>query len=382
VGVQVALAVTLLSGAALLVRSIAELGRVSPGFEASRVLTFRMSGSYAETTDYPAMTRRIDRTLDFLRTIPGVEASATTITLPGIPGATLQSEMKFAEGSADSEARMVVNSRVVSSGYFAAMGIPLLSGESCPTQARSAAQGDVLVNRIFVNTYMAGLPAIGRHLQGQGNAPAGRIRGIVGDTRERGLQWEPGPTVYMCSSAPGPSPFLLVRTSGEPSAMIPVIRRKLREIEPLRSVFDFAPLQERLDEAFSENRLRTALLVIFAAAAMLLARAGLYSSLSYLVTVRRKEVGLRIALGAPRGNIVNQFLKQGVKLALSASAVGLVLALALPRLLAGMLYGVSPSDPLTLSTVMVLILAVCSAASLIPAARAARFEPMTVLREE
>jgi predicted permease len=381
-GVQVALAVTLLSGAGLLIRSIGELARVAPGFDANRVLTFRISGSYAETSNYPALTSRIERTLNFLSAIPGVAGSSTALLLPGVPAATQPGVLRFSDGPADPDARIAVDSRIVSPGYFSAVRIPLLAGAFCRPQASPSAPPDLMVNRSFANRYLEGSSGLGRHLQGLQNTPPGEIRGIVGDARETGLQREPGPTVYWCMSAPTPSPYFLVRTEGGPAAMASVIRRKMHELEPQRSVFDIAPLDERLDDAFSENRLGTVLLAVFAFAAVLLAGAGLYSSLSYLVTVRRREVGVRLALGAARGNIVKQFLLQGLGLTVAASLAGMILALGLTRLLVGMLYGVSPSDPVTLSAVILLVIAIGFVASLIPAMRAAHVEPMAVLRQE
>src|SRR5207244_2384399 len=232
VGVQVALAVTLLAGAGLLLRSFQELGRVSPGFDASHVLTFHISASYAETADWKGLTQRIDRTID------------------------------------------------------------------SPDSLKSI---NVMVNRSFANTYLGESTALGRHLQEvpiSGLLPPGEIRGIVGDAREEGLNREPGPTVYWCTSASGPDPFYLIRTRTEPMAMAETVRQKIHEIEPARSVFNIAPLTDHLDEAFAENRLRTVLLAFFAATAVSLACVGLYGTLSYSVNVRRREVGLRLALGA------------------------------------------------------------------------------------
>jgi ABC-type antimicrobial peptide transport system permease subunit len=164
--------------------------------------------------------------------------------------------------------------------------------------------------------------------------------------------------------------------------MSETIRRKLRELEPARSVYDMRPLEERLDEAFSENRLRTTLLTAFAVTALALASVGLYGTLSYFVSLRRREVGLRLALGALRASIVRQFLRQGLVVSLLGCVAGLGLALAFTRVLAGMLFGVTATDPATLSAVIALMLIVAAAASLLPALRAARVDPMQVLRDE
>jgi putative ABC transport system permease protein len=384
VGVQVALAVTLLACAGLLLRSFQALGRVSPGFDPSRVLTFHVSASYGETADWKGLTQRIDRTIDSLRSMPGVETASTAGTLPGVPS-HYQMELKFAEGQVDPEHKIVAESRFVSPGYFATMQIPLLSGELCRETPDSLKSINVLVNRSFANTYLAKSTAVGHHLQEVPSSaflPPGEIQGVVGDAREEGLDREPGPTVYWCTSAPDPDPFYLVRTAAEPMAMAKTLREKTHEIEPNRSVFEITPLEEHLSEAFAENRLRTILLAFFAATAVSLACVGLYGTLSYSVNVRQREVGLRLALGALRGQIVKQFLLQGLGITFLGCMAGCVLAALFARLLTDMLYGVAPSDALTLSAVVFIVLVVAAVASLVPAIRAARVEPMQVLREE
>src|SRR5205823_7873961 len=165
-----------------------------------------------------------------------------------------------------------------------------------------------------------------------------------GDAREEGLNREPGPTVYWCVSGPEPDPYYLVRTRMDPRAMAGALRRKIKEIEPARSVFDIIPLEEHLNNAFGENRLRTILLTFFAVTAISLACVGLYGTLSYFVTVRRREVGLRLALGAVRGQIVSRFLLKGLGVTFIGCVAGLCLAAAFARVLSGMLYGVSTGD--------------------------------------
>jgi putative ABC transport system permease protein len=382
VGVQVALAVTLLAGAGLLLRSFQELWRVAPGFDASHVLTFHISASYGETVNLKAMAQRINRTIDSLSALPGVTAVATDTSLPGVSSAFPQ-EFKIAEGEIDLNRKILADSRSVSPDYFTTMQIPLLEGHACHERTSGA---DVMVNRSFANTYFGQSSAVGRHLLVQGSLaqffPPGEIRGIVGDAREEGLSRAPEPTVYWCFVAAMPDPFYLVRTHSAPMSMAETIRKRIHDIEPARSVFEISPLAEQIDESFSENRLRMVLLGFFAATAISLACLGLYGTLSYSVSIRQREIGLRMALGALPGQIARRFLLQGLRVCLLGCVAGLGLAVAFARVLSGMLYGVSPTDVVTLFAVMLLMLSVAAIASLIPAIRASRVDPMVALRYE
>jgi len=380
VGTQITLAVTILIGAGLLLRSFQQLSWVYPGFEPSHVLTFQVSGSWGETTDMKNVIQRIDRTLDSLRTLPGVESASTAAMLPGVPS-KYQIEFKI-DGKLEPGHPILADSRYVSAGYFDTMRIPLLAGASCKQASNTS---DVLVNGAFADKYMGNTLAVGHQLSGavyNDFLPQGMIRGVVGDAREEGMNTQPAPTVYSCFSAPDPFPNYLVRTHGDPMTMAETIRRRIHEIEPARSVYAFAPLQEHLDEASQENRLRTMLLTVFAATAILLACIGLYGTLSYLGRLRQREVGVRLALGAMRNQIVARFLLQGLRVAIIGCAAGLALGMGLSHFIGSMLYGVSALDPATYGGVVCLILVVAACASLVPALRAARVEPVQVLREE
>jgi len=353
---------------------------VYPGFDPSHVLTFQISGSWGETSDMPKVTQRIDRSLDAIRAIPGVKGAATSAMLPGVP-ALYQIEFKI-DGKVDPGHPILADSRYVSAGYFETTRIPILVGEPCRQASKTS---DVLVNRAFAEKYMSDASPIGHQLSGatyNDFLPSGMIRGITGNAREEGLNTQPVPTVYSCFSAPTPFPNYLVRAQGDPMAMAETIRRRIHEIDPSRSVYSFAPLQDHLDDASSENRLRTMLLAIFAATAVSLACIGLYGTLSYLGRLRQREVGVRLALGAMRNQIVARFVLQGLRVAVIGCAAGLGLGLWLSRFISSMLYGVSALDPATYGGVICLILLVAACASLMPALRAARVEPVEVLREE
>lgn len=242
-----------------------------------------------------------------------------------------------------------------------------------------------MVNRSFAARYFPDRSVVGLRLDGPwraANEPPQLITGVVGDAREAGIAVEPLPTVYLCVFTPSATPWYLVRTAGAPAAAAADVRAKLRELEPTRSVYDLAPLEEHIGDSHAENRLRTLLLTAFAATALALTCLGIYGTLSYVVGLRRREVGLRVALGARAGDIVAQFLLHALRVVAIAGFVGLALSLAFGRTLSGMLYGVSPSDPTTLLGVVATIATVAALASLLPALRAARVDPMQALREE
>jgi hypothetical protein len=309
-----------------------------------------------------------------------VESAAVTVSLPGVPGA-YPIELNTVEGRAESEPRLAAEARAVSPDYFALLRIPLLAGEACRTGAQFR---DVMVNRSFVNAYWRDASPIGRRLVQVGRQLAAplEIRGVVGDARETGLAQEPAPTIYWCGGNWQPGSYFLVRTHGDPRTLFETVRRKMREVEPLRSIYDLVPLTSQISEGYAENRLRTILLTFFALAAVSLVSVGIYGTFSYLVKLRQREVGLRLALGARRGQILRQFLTQGAQVALVGCAGGVVVAASCARLLAGMLYGVAPSDVTTFALVIGLVMIVATLASLVPAARAACVDPMKVLREE
>jgi putative ABC transport system permease protein len=386
VGVQVSLSVALLAGAGLLVRSFQELGRVDPGFDPNRVLTFRVSGSYGQPRSQ--MAQDVNAMLDSLRGVPGVEAAATSSPVPGVLNDhsgfefTVQ-EFQIVEGTAEPDQMLQSESRVVSPSYFGTMKIPLVAGEPCrfrvPTPG--AQEQEILVNQAFASRFFPERSAVGLHIK-QGTFTS-RILGVVGDAREYRLDRVPTPTFYTCVTAIAYPPLsFLLRTAGDPSAIVGAVRQRMKEIEPSRSVYDVVPLTERIGAEYAQDRLRTALVVLFAGAALSLVCLGIYGTLSYIVSQRRREVGLRVALGALSSTIVAQFVTQALRVVGVACAVGLVLSLAFGRALSGLLFGVSPFDPLTLAGVVVLVVGVAALAAFLPSLRASRIDPMEALREE
>jgi len=379
VGVQVALSVALAAGAALLLRTSDALSRVEQGFDASRVLTLHVTGRFGEDGgDYGRVVQRINATLDAIVALPGVRAAATTTMLPGIPGGQ-QQEFHLVEGRAGMEARLIAESRTVSPSYFDTMGIPLLSGELCRRPGDASGVTEVMVNRSFADRYFPGRSIVGLHLAA---STPDRITGIVGDARELGSDRDPVPTVYSCFSAAIPVPWFLVRTDGDPLSAAGAIRVRLKQLEPFRPVYDIAPLERQIADAYSQSHMRTVLLTLFAVTALGLVSAGVYGTLSYAVSLRRREVALHLALGALRRTVVQRLLGTTLRVVGMGCAGGLILALMFTHSLSAMLYGVSPSDPATLAGVIAIVVVVAATAALIPAARAAFVQPMRVLRED
>jgi len=302
-----------------------------------------------------------------------------------VPGAPFQfdTELRVAESPTDDGKRITARNRIVSSGYFDALQIPVIAGTPCRDNDPAST---AVVNRSFEGLYLEGRSAVGSHVQEVTSGPmvaSGTIIAVVGDAREQGLNDPPAPTIYWCNNAPNPTPLFLVRTQADNPAMIAeAIRRRVHEIEPGRAVYELMPLEQRLDDTLAENRLRTILLSSFALTAVSLAAVGLYGTLSYIVNLRRREIGVRIAMGARRRTTVLLFLKQGIAVTAVGCAVGLWLSVAMGQGLAGMLFGVTPLDPSTFAAVIVLVIAIGALASVWPAVRAARVDPIQVLREE
>ncbi len=380
VGIQVALAVTLLVGAGLLLRSFRAMSAVSPGFDASHVLTLQISAGWNETGNQKALSQRIERDLDAIRNVPGVLSAATSATFPGAadqyPEALTLSERE------SQIHKIVADNKIVSPGYFETLRIPVLHGASCTNETSWAT---AVVNRSFAESFSPDQNLIGTHINWASNpygtAPA-EIRGVVGDARENGITHAALPTVYWCANNPNMSPNFLVRTYGDPQSSARAIRLAIHKIEPARSVFDIVPLTQIISGAAAMNRLRTWLLSLFALLAVSLASIGLYGTLSYLVSLRGREVGLRIALGAVPQQILGIFLKQGLGVAMLGCVAGLALAVGLSKVLTGMLFDVSPTDSMSYITVAALVLIIAAIASVLPALRAARLDPMKALREE
>jgi predicted permease len=369
-----------------MLRSYYNLTHEDPGFDASHSVTFHVGAAWDENRD--AVGRMQRDLLGELAGVPGVTAVGFANFLPA-SNATIRYRIRFVDvaASTSDESLLTVGERSVTSGYFAALGATLVAGASCPEFSVVKQSGPkVLVNQRFVAAYAAGRAVVGRFIrweQDRPDTPNTEIVGVVSDIREDNLRSPAVPYVYLCL-APGnwPDPEYVVRTAGDPRALIGAVRATVRRVASTRAVFGLMPLEEDVDATLGQTRLQTGLISAFGVAAVTLAVIGLYGLVTLAVATRRREIGIRIALGASGWNVLALVIRQGMLPALIGLAIGLAGALALTRLLANQLYEVKATDPLTFLCVTAVLLLVALAACFLPAHRAAKVDPMEALRYE
>ncbi|HEY2908428.1 MAG TPA: ABC transporter permease [Vicinamibacterales bacterium] len=379
VATQIALAIVLLAGAGLLVRSFSRLQQVSPGFDSTSVLTFRVSSQWTESTT-ATMSRHL-RTMERLNKVPGVVSSAFSIVLPA--GADFP-PIEFTIAGRDAREHLFSTSRSVSSAYFSTLHIPLLQGAVCRDDPAKPFR-QVVVTRAWADRFFPGESPIGHFIEPLSLAgqPPQEIIAVVGDVRENGLTKEPPALMYGCGLQPyWPDPFFLVRTDPARHVSVQTIRAALREIEPKRALYSVRPLADTLTESISQQRLNTVLLVLFAGTALLLAAVGLYGVMSQFVSARQREIGVRMALGARPAQILSTIVGQAASVTAVGILVGIAGAFALARSMATLVFGVSTRDPITFTAVPLLLAIVAAAATVLPARRAARVDPMLALRDD
>jgi putative ABC transport system permease protein len=383
---EIALSVMLLTGAGLLIRSFAALQDVALGFRPENVLIMETSMTAGTSANQAMPVYR--RLLEEAASIPGVVAVGATRVPPG----TVRTSGAYWIDRAPSNEQMSVTApqtvySVVSPGAFAVLGIPLKRGRDF--DAGDAAEGKftAIINETLANREFPGKDPLGHTVVTPvtGIPPrALTIVGVVGDIRQRGPASKPDAEVYMnYQQIPGMSTQMriIARTTLAPEQLTQAFRHKAREVAPLMPV-KFTTLEARMAEIVAAPKFRTLLFAIFAALAVGLAMAGVYGVVSFVVSQRTSEIGLRMALGADCGNILRMVISHGVSLALIGLTLGLAAAFVATGLLSTMLFAVKPSDPLTYAAVAALIAVTTLLASYIPARRAARVDPLVALRQE
>lgn len=386
VSTQIALAIVLLIGSGLLIRSLSRLGQVSLGFDPDRVLTFHVSAGWGETNDIPRVAQRMYRTLEAMRGIPGVAETAITI---GLPGGAEDYQQQFSILGKDTESegeKVFADYESVTPDYFRLLGIPLLSGETCRLSFDSKAQQQpVLVSRSFAEKYFPNQNPIGLYmnLARRFYSTPFQIVGVVSDVHKHGYAQDPKPVVYWCG-LPGyyPDPAYMLKSSGDPLLLAEAVREKIRSIEPNRAVYNVKRLSDYVASTLTDRQFQMMLLSSFAATALLLAAIGLYGVTSFLVSQRTREIGLRVALGAQPAQIFAQIFRQGAWMTGLGIAAGLAAAAVLSKSIATFLFGVAPIDPITFAAVPLLLASVAALALWSPARRATRVDPMDALRQE
>ncbi len=382
---QVAMALLLLVGAGLLVRSFQRLLQVEPGFRADNVLTFRLTlprTKYAE----PEQTFAAQQMLrDRLAALPGVRSVGMTSDLPMADG---YGYLTFSiEGQAAPDPGVVQDAVVIvaDADYFKTLGIPLRRGQLFTGREPFDTATVAVINETLAQRFFKGRDPIGGRITlADANAgPWATVIGVVADTRLESMSKEPYQQIFFpAQQVVQRGMSFALRTSGDPSSLAPAVRRAVAEVDPTVPVAELETMQQRVSGVLAKPRVNLTLLTIFAAVALLLAAVGIYGVVAYAVAQRTRELGIRVALGASARDVLRLVLRQGMTPVAIGLVIGLGVALLSTRVMASILYGVRPTDPATLAAVTLVLGAIGFLASWLPARRAMRVDPMIALRAE
>jgi putative ABC transport system permease protein len=388
---ELALALTLLTGAGLLVKSFGRLQNVDPGFDPDNLLTFNIALPMTRYRTDTAQIAFFDAVLPRLAQVPGIKAIGATSVLP-FGGSWTTSSLEI-EGYQvpRGEPGPWGDRRDVSAGFFEAMRIPLLQGRTLTEDDRAGTRRVAVIDDEFVRRYWPHENPIGKRITF--GPPAGaadtssrewiEIVGVVGHTKHEGLAAEPRIQYYLpYRQEVRPALTVVARTSGDPARYVNALRSVVRSVDTDQPISQVRTMDELLEQSVGQRKLSMLLLTLFSGIALLLASVGIYGVMSYSVAQRAREIGVRIALGAERSDVLRMVLRQGMRLALAGVGLGLIAALVLTRVVASQLYEVRATDPGTFVLVASLLTAVALAANLIPALRATRVDPAVVLRDE
>jgi putative ABC transport system permease protein len=372
VSAELALAIVLLTGAGLMLKSFWRMNTNPPGFKPASTLTLRVSLAGAQYGTWPAQQAYVHQMLGRMQSYPGVEAA-------GIDSFAMHTNVKV-EGLAQTDTSLA-SIRAVSAGYLRAMGVPLIAGRWL---SDSQMLDDIMVNESFAHSISCNGDVVGRHISG--NFLSGTIAGVVADFKYSQLDAEPMPEVYTSYElAPLMNPMsvhLFVRMAGEGRPDARALQSAVAGIDPTQPVYDVQTLEQALSDSIAPRRLNLFLLGTFASAALLMALLGIYGVIAYSVVQRTQEIGIRMALGAARDDILSMVVMEGMGIALGGIFLGLVTAFGLTRLMTSLLYRVMPDDPATFLAVALILSVTALLASLLPALRAALVDPLTALRHE
>jgi putative ABC transport system permease protein len=388
---EVALALTLLTGAGLLLKSFARLQQVDPGFDPGNLLTFNVALPQIRYPSDTAQTAFFDQVIPAIARVPGIIAAGGTSVMP-FGGS-------WSTGSFDIEGYQPPENqpgpwgdiRIVSPSFFETLRIPLLRGRCLTDEDRAGTQDVAVIDQEFVRRYWPNENPIGKRFTF--GPPDGvtdttqnewiEVVGVVGHTAHEGLDADARIQLYLSYRQTAiPSMQVAVRTRGNPERYVNLVRDAVRSVDPDQPIANVAQMEELLSRSVGQRRLSMMLLSLFSGIALVLASIGIYGVMSYSVTQRARELGVRIALGADRTDVLRLVLRQGMGLAVLGIGIGLGAALALTRLIESQLYGVTATDPATFALVAGVLATTALLANLIPAIRATRLDPAVVLREE
>ncbi|WP_224242588.1 ABC transporter permease [Hyalangium gracile] len=383
---QVALALVLLVGAGLFLRSFVALQAVDAGFEPQGVLTARLSLPEERYSEEPKRAAVLREFLERARAAPGVEAAGLSTLLPLTGRSDWTTQVEGKPMSPGDPERPAVEYRVVSADYLQVLRVPLLRGRMLSDSDGFTAPHAVVINETMARAFFPGEEALGQRIRPQSrtpDAPWATVVGIVKDVREWGLDVPARATAYYSVlQRPVLGAYLVVRTRQAPESLLATLQAELRAVDRDLPLYDVAPMEAVVDGSVAQRRFSMVLLMIFAGVAVVLASLGIYGVIAYTVTQRTRELGIRMALGARQGDVLGLVVKHGMRLTLLGVGVGLLLALGLGRLLSALLYGVQAHDPLTFVGVAALLAGVALLASWLPARRAAKVDPALTLRAE
>ncbi|MGH9940809.1 MAG: ABC transporter permease [Pyrinomonadaceae bacterium] len=382
---EIAVALVLLVGAGLMVRSFSRLLDVNPGFQTENVLTMQVALPATKYREPQQRRAFFGELVNQIKALPGVESVGAVTNLP--LGGSVTSGSFSIEGRPvpTGAAEPHTDERIATAGYLQTMKIPLLRGRHFTERDNADAPNVVIIDETLARTYFPGEDPVGKRIyEGEGDNRIYReIIGVVGAIRYKGLDAEYKSQLYFPhaqSNAPGMT--IVVRAANDPVSLVPAVRGALRAVDQDQPVYGVRTMGEVLNTSIAQKRFSMFLLTIFAAVALVLTAVGIYGVMAYTVTARTNEMGIRIALGAQTSDILHLVVGQGMILALAGIALGLVVAFGVTRVMSSLLYGVSATDPLTFAAIALLLIGVALLACYIPARRATKVDPMIALRYE
>lgn len=384
---EIALAVVLLLGASLLLQSFVHLTRVNPGFDPHNVLTFQIDApatqpGTADTAFFRGVIARVG-------SIPGVSSVSAAASLP-LTGDSISSSVEIEEQPTPMGSRPTADFNAIELAYLRTLGIRLIRGREFTQFDGPKSTPVVIVNQTLAQQFFPNQDPIGKHIRpgigngyGTGEPPMREIVGVIADVKQRGLSVEPAPEIYApLSQSPFSPVFLVVRSANDPRALVDVIRRRIAGFNKEEPIYHVETLDEYFAQSLLLSRVVTLLLSGFAAVALLLACLGVYGIVSYTTVQRTHEIGIRMALGSQKSEIVKLVVREGLGPALIGLAIGIPISLKAAGVLSSLLYNLKPNDPGTIAVVALLIAGVTVFASYLPAQRAANLDPTTLLRHD